>query len=289
MLKSNERGDFLKKENYVFKTCCFTLFINLVLFFVKLYVSLSSNSISIFSDAINNLADSLSCALSAVLVTVCAKLSSKSENNLAGKIEQLLSFVLACVVFAVGLSFAYSSAERLMYPSPVCFSQLYFVLIAVTALIKLLMFLYFRKTYKKTSSSVMRVMKTDSLTDTCVTVVSLISFTLTKYTNITFDAFAGIFISVFIIAESIKLIKSSLFALLNTVSQKDKDKIEKIISANTDIKPQSIEYNVRSEEEIFSYISFEESALNEEFIKTLKKIKTEIFEETGIKVKIITI
>ena len=53
------------KNKAVVRICLFAFFLNFILFAVKLYVGLSSNIISIYSDGINNLFDSLS-----VMVTV---------------------------------------------------------------------------------------------------------------------------------------------------------------------------------------------------------------------------
>lgn len=134
----------MKNEKTVVKVCFAAFFVNLILFFVKLYISLSSNSISIFSDGINNLADSMSCVLSAVFILAAVNISKKEPDFTIGKAEQLLSFVLSVAVFAVGVGFAYSSAERLMYPTSIWFTSVYFALILVTVLVKTAMFVFLR-------------------------------------------------------------------------------------------------------------------------------------------------
>ncbi|MBO5433575.1 MAG: cation transporter [Clostridia bacterium] len=83
------------------------LLINLILFLVKLSVGLSANSISIYSDAINNLFDCISAVL-----TLCS-FSVLSVGAYAEKTEQLLSFLISCFIGFSGAYFLYSSAERL--------------------------------------------------------------------------------------------------------------------------------------------------------------------------------
>ena len=50
----------MKKLTRVCKICLFAFSANLLLFGVKLYVGLAANSITVFSDAVNNLFDALS-------------------------------------------------------------------------------------------------------------------------------------------------------------------------------------------------------------------------------------
>ena len=50
----------MKKRNSLLVVCAIAFSVNLLLFFIKLYIGLRSNSISIYSDAVNNLFDSLS-------------------------------------------------------------------------------------------------------------------------------------------------------------------------------------------------------------------------------------
>lgn len=275
----------MKNEKIVVRICFSAFFVNLILFFTKLYISLSANSISIFSDGINNLADSMSCILSGVFVLAAVSINKKEPEFTIGKAEQILSFVLSVIVFAVGAGFAYSSAERLMYPTPIWFSSVYFAVILVTAVVKAGMFVVLRCFEKKTNSAVLAVMKTDSLMDAAITMVTLISFTVTRYTDFTVDAFAGIAISIFIIAESAVLVRQSLFGLLNIVSAKDRSVLKNEIINNSDFKIIKIEYNVVSQDEKYAYVflNLDEKQTLCDVSEMFADIKSNIFEKTGIK------
>ncbi|MGN1419706.1 MAG: cation diffusion facilitator family transporter [Acutalibacteraceae bacterium] len=275
----------MKREKSVLKVCAFGAGVNLILFLTKLYVSLTSNSISIFSDSINNLADSLSCVLSAVCMAVALKLAEKGTAYLVSKIEQVLSFILAIVVFAVGCGFAYSSIERFMYPTPVWFAVRYFIVVAVTAAVKLLMFFYYRKKSKQTDSPVIRVMAADSLMDAGITVVTLITFTMTNFTKYTVDAAAGLFISIFIIIQAIRLIKGSLYGVLNFVPEEKRLAVESAAEEISGRKALQIFYSVDSEKEISAYITLDgESEISRELADEISKA---CLEKAGIKAHIV--
>lgn len=246
----------MKKERKISLVCTFGSFVNLILFFVKLYIGLSANSISIFSDSMNNLFDFLSCVLGAVCMSYALKLKEKKMPFSAEKIQQLVSFVLSVAVVAVGFSFAYSSAERLMYPTPVWFTLRYFFIIVATALAKLLMYFFFLHQNKKLQSSVIKVMKTDSLTDFFVTAVVLVSFAVTRYTDFAADAFAGIIISVFIIIQSIKLLKESVCGLLDMPEKDQREKFFDLMES-FDVKIENVRFTRETDGKIYAYVKFE--------------------------------
>ena len=204
---------------------------NLILFSVKLYIGLAVNSISIFSDGMNNLADSLSCILAVICMAAALNNQRKGNGSINAKLEQTLSFLLSLVVLFVGLYFFYSSVERLMYPAPIWFSMLYFRIIVGTVAVKAFMAVMYHINYRSTGSSTLKVMRADSILDCGITFVTLISFVLIQYTRITVDAFAGIGISVFIVVEAVLLIRSSLGGLLNYVKKETRDGLKEKLEA----------------------------------------------------------
>ena len=178
----------------------------------------------------NSLSDFLSCFVSIACILAVRRLSEKKLGYVADKTEQLLSFVLSAAVLAVGLGFAYSSLERLMYPTPVWFSQKYFLIILLGALAKLVLYFILRFSEAKNTSPVIMVMKADSLLDFFVTSVTLMSFTLTRYTEFSVDAVCGFLISVLICVQAVKLVVSTVSRLLDKPSKESVGKVERILS-----------------------------------------------------------
>ena len=211
----------------------------------------------------------------------------KSEATVT-KAQQLLSLALAIIVAAVGLSFAYSSLERFMYPTPVWYSGLYFRIILATALVKLLLFFFFKNIAKRSNSPVIKVMKTDSVLDFFITLTTLVSFTLTRYTEFTVDAVFGIIISIVIVINAIGMIKEYLLEVLNIVpSEKRKVLEELIISFDSIEKVQRINYYIGENEEITATAEAEFSSdlSREELKENSEIISRESLEKTGIKLK----
>lgn len=219
----------MNKPKEILKVCAFAFGSNLLLFLVKLYVGLSANSISIFSDAVNNLFDSLSGLLTLVCLAAVMKATDISTKGIVGKAEQLLSLMTAIIVCITGFYFAYSSVERLMYPTPVWYAEKYLIMLLLTAAAKLLMWLIYRIWSKKADSPIIKVMSVDCVLDFFITSVTVLTLILSKYETYSIDAIAGIVISTVIVVSSVKMTVSQAKKLINYVSLERRDEVAKAI------------------------------------------------------------
>lgn len=178
--------------------------VNLFLFFIKLYIGLSSNSVAIYADSLNSLIDSIVCLTVAVGFGVASSGSNAVYPFGKGRIEELTELLISVVIIASGAAFAYTSFERVLYPVPVWYSTLYAVLIAVGAVIKLLLSAFFTVFSKKLGSETVKGIASDSRLDFFITLCTLLSFTLSSKTEFSVDGAAGIIISTVLIIGGIK-------------------------------------------------------------------------------------
>lgn len=270
----------MKKDKAVFYVCSVAFSVNIVLFFIKLYIGLRTNSISIYSDAVNNLFDSLSGLLTLVTLSMIIKNADLSTESTVRKSEQLFSFLMALAVAFTGFYFAYSSVERLMYPTPVWYTGLFLAVLIFTSLIKAGMFFFYKAFYQKTSSPVVRVMAYDSLLDFFITAVTVLTLYISGSGNFAFDAVFGIIISIAIIVSAFKLIISNAKGLINFVSQSEREALEEILSSHK-VKTEKISYHT-SGELTQAYLKAEFENDND-----IAFIKDECKEKTGIEVHIV--
>lgn len=223
-----------KNKRCVF-VAVFGVCINLCLFLVKLYIGLSCNSLSIYLDSLNNALDSLVCIGVAVGFVLMQKIPSKKYPFGFGRIESLVNFLISIIIFITGISFAYVSLERLMYPESIFFSVKYAFVIAFTAAVKLFMLFFYKKQFSKTGSVVIKSLSLDSILDFFVTLCTLLSFTLSEKVGYSVDGVTGIVISAILIAEGVKSVIASSAELLGKRNSEICDKAEKIISSDADI------------------------------------------------------
>ena len=268
----------MNKNKTVLLACGIGFSANFILFAVKLYVGLRSNSISIFSDSVNNLLDSLSGLISLVSLYIIL-FRNKSAAN---KGEQLFSFLISLTVMGAGIYFAYCSVERFMYPTRIWFSYTYVIILCGTALAKIIMYLLFRRMADKSGSSVVAVMKTDCILDFFITSITVLSLFLSQYGSFSFDALFGLIISAIIIVSAFRIIISGGKELINYVSPGDKEKIESIILDYGDsVKVKSIDYYVENGC-TFAFLTASVADKN-----SMASFIEKIYNESGIRVKII--
>ncbi|HAX84255.1 MAG TPA: hypothetical protein DCY15_07390 [Ruminococcaceae bacterium] len=224
----------MKNGKTVLKACVFSFVANFILFAVKLYIGLRTNSISIYSDAVNNMFDSISGAVTFTFLYYLMKKSSEGMGGMLKKSEQLFSFVISVTVVAAGFYFGYTSLERLIYPTPVWFSTLYAAVVAATAGAKAVMFFIYSAFEKKSGSPVVRVMKFDCILDMFITVVSVITLLVSQYSDYAIDAVCGLVISIIILISAAKMLISNAKKLIDYVPSATRDKVSVILTDYSD-------------------------------------------------------
>lgn len=210
--------------------------VNLIMFFVKLYIGLSVNSVAIYTDALNCLGDFAVCIASAIGFSLISAKHGRDYPFGKGKIEELLSLIIGSVIVVTGGAFAYVSLERFMYPAPVWYSSLYAGIIAATAAVKLLLALFFRAAARRNGSDVIRGISTDSVLDFFVTLCTLISFTLAEKLDFFVDGLAGLIISIILVVQGIKSTADAAKKLIGRRDDTVCSKAKALIEADSEIK-----------------------------------------------------
>lgn len=192
-------------------TSVFGLLTNFILFLIKLYVSISSGSLAIYCDSINNLGDTASCAIALAGFVLALKLSEQKSN----RAQALASFVIGLILAVTSFYFAYNGIERLIYPTPISYQVRYAVLIAFTVLVKLVMGIVYSLADKKKPSPVLKTLKLDSFLDFAITLSTLLSLTLAAKINFAIDSVISIAIGAVIAVSSLRSIITQSKFLIN--------------------------------------------------------------------------
>lgn len=189
----------------------FGLIMNFVLFLVKLFVSISSGSLAIYCDGINNLGDTLSCIIALVGFLLIVKCSEKKGM----RVQSLASFVIGMILAVTGAYFAYNGVERLMYPVAISYLKKYAILIGVTIIVKAAMGFVYYCLNKKSKSPVFKALIADSILDTVITISSLLSLTLSVKINFAIDSIISIAIGLIVCVSAVKTVISQGRYLIN--------------------------------------------------------------------------
>ncbi|MGN1328353.1 MAG: cation diffusion facilitator family transporter [Eubacterium sp.] len=193
------------------KASLFGVIINFLLFLLKLYVGISTNSLSVYCDSINNLGDTFSCLIGLLGFYLVIKLEEKRGR----RAQSLASFVIGAVVTITGAYFAYSGLERLMYPTPISYSVNYATLILLTVFVKLGMGVFYLHVNKKSPSPVIKTLALDSFMDTFVTLAAFLGFTLAEKINFAVDGIVAVIMGIAVAVTALKTVISQTKYLIN--------------------------------------------------------------------------
>ena len=124
-------------EKYGLLASIVGIILNVLLFAVKLIISLLSGSVSIISDAFNNLSD----ASSSIVTLVGFKMSAKpaDEKHPFGhqRIEYICAFIISAIILFIGVELGISSIDKIINPNNIEFSWFMLGILVLTILIKL--------------------------------------------------------------------------------------------------------------------------------------------------------
>lgn len=266
------------------------LFINLLLFSIKIIVGLISGSISIISDSFNNLADSLN----SIVIIIGAILSSVPADNEHpyghGRTEYIVTMSVGMFIIVIGVQLFISSFKGIFSTEIITANKFTFIVLIISIGLKLYMYSYNMKMAKKLDSEINRGIAKDSLNDVISTVLVIISIAIFKFTSINIDAYIGIFISILIIMTGIEMFKSmSIILLGKKIDQSMLDEMEKIILSGEYIRGvHDIEIHEYGKGQYFGSCHIEAPANIDTFTmhNIVRNVEKEVMRKTNIRLSI---
>lgn len=185
--------------------------LNFMLFLTKVYIGISSNSLSIYCDAINNLGDTFACIIAAAGFLLVRKYTERQS----ARTQSLFTFVIDLIIAVTGAYFVYNGMERVLYPLPVSYSSKYALVILATIVVKIVMAIVYSVFNSKAPSPVLKAMVTDSILDCFITLATLMSLFLVPRTEFAVDGFFAIITGLAITVSAVKNIIEQSKYLIN--------------------------------------------------------------------------
>lgn len=196
------------------------IIVNIMLFTIKLVIGISSGSIAVITDALNNLSDSGS----SIITVIGFKAGSKppdSEHPFGhGRLEYIAGLVVAVIIVAAGFNFLKESATRIFKPSQIDADTLTIVFLVGTMFVKVWLFFFYRKIANKIKSKTIHAAAFDSLSDILTTAIVTAAVFISRYTTFPVDGIAGTLVAIFVIAGGIGIIRDTASPLLGETPDK---------------------------------------------------------------------
>lgn len=200
----------------------FGIITNLFLGAIKLVIGYISKSVSITADAVNNISDTASSALTMVGFKLANKKPDHNHPYGYARYEYVSGFVIAMLMLIMGLVFAKESIVKIIYPEELVINMAtYIVLFVAIAGKGLQMFVYldFAKTI---NSNTLKTTAVDTRNDIISTTAILISMIIMSTLKINIDGYIGFAVSIFVVYSSCQMIKEVLEPIIGIIPTKER-------------------------------------------------------------------
>lgn len=213
------------------------LALNIILGVSKLVVGVLSESVSVASDAVNNLSDSAVSVVTIVAVWLSSRAADHDHPFGHGRYEYIAAFVLGAVIAAVAVELFISGVKRIVTPVDIDANAAMWATLGGSVAIKSFMTVFYRvRSRSGSGSDVIRAASVDSFSDAIVTALVLACMLAERFTGVHIDGYASLAVSVFILVTAIKIIKTMVSRLLGERPDPELDsRITEIITGRADV------------------------------------------------------
>ncbi|MBO5785726.1 MAG: cation transporter [Clostridia bacterium] len=210
--------------------------LNLLLFALKLFVGTLTGSVAVTADAVNNISDAGSSAVTMVGFRLAGKKPDPEHPFGHGRIEYISGLIVAMLIFVMGFELITSSLNAIIDPKPTEINIISAVILVFSVLVKLYMFFYNRKIGKKIGSAAMTATASDSIGDACATLAVLVSLVVSRLSGLLIDGYMGLLVAAFILFAGYRAAKETIEPLLGMRPDKELvDELEEIVLSSAPI------------------------------------------------------
>lgn len=224
------------RERYGTVFSLFSIVSNTILVIIKIIISFITGSVSILADALNNLSD----VGSNIATLFGFKLSNKHPDSDHpyghGRMEYVSGMIVSFLILLMGFESIKEAFNKILNPQTITFTYIAVVVLILSILVKLLMASLNNKAGKAIKSDTLIAASQDSRNDALVTLSTLVSLLIFKFTDLNIDAYVGFVVSIFVLKSGIEIFKNVLSTILGKAPDKELIKdIEKTVKAHKEI------------------------------------------------------
>ena len=210
---------------------------NILLMIIKGIVALLTGSQAMTADAFNSAGDIFSSLMTYIGNKISSKPSDEDHNLGHGKAEYIYSMLISLSMILMAMFVLKDSFISLVKGKTYDFSVWLIVVCLTTIIVKLILFVYTNKLYKKYNNLLVKANSKDHFNDMIITSVNLISCLLSLKGIYFLDGIVGIIISLWIMYTSIKLFIESYNVLMDkSISIETKNEVYEIIDRHKEVK-----------------------------------------------------
>eukprot|EP00833_Pecoramyces_ruminatium_P001266 jgi/Orpsp1_1/1175298/evm.model.c7180000053333.1 len=226
----------MNRERKIIQTSIIGILANIFLVVVKAIIGVLAHSVSIISDAINNLTDSLSSVITIIGTKLAGKKPDKKHPYGHGRIEYLIGLIIGLIILVAGVMAIYESVKAIIEKPVVEYNIVSLVIIALAVLVKLFIGLYSLKVGKSVNSEPLKASGKDALFDVLLSTATVVGI-ITSLLWDDIEGYIGIVIGLFILRAALEVLHDGFSLLIGErASEEIIDSIKKMVCSFPEVK-----------------------------------------------------
>ncbi|MBO7548453.1 MAG: cation transporter [Clostridia bacterium] len=210
---------------------------NLLLAGAKIASGVISGSVAIVGDAVNNLSDILSYVISYISFRVSARPADREHPYGHARFEYVASLFVAFILIVVAYRLGASSVSRIGSDEKLVYPAIVIAFLAASVLVKLWLFVFYRRLAKRFDSTVLRASSADCIADVLSTSMILVSIAISELFGVNTDGWMGLLVAAFILYSAYKIIREAMDKILGSPeSDAEKETIREMAMSFPEVK-----------------------------------------------------
>ena len=202
------------RNRTIVRTSIIGILANVFLAAFKAVVGLTSNSIAIVMDAVNNISD----AASSVITIIGTKLAGKEPDRKHafgyGRIEYLSAMIISLLVLYAGITAFVESVRKIIHPDTPDYSAAALIIVAVAVIVKIVLGRYVKHVGEKVNSDSLVNSGEDATLDSVISASTLVAAAVYLLFHVSLEAWLGAVIALVIIKSGIGMLRDALSRIL---------------------------------------------------------------------------
>lgn len=194
---------------------------NALLFLGKLITGLLTGSVSIVADAMNNLSDASSSAITFWGFRMAQRPADAHHPYGHARYEYVSGFVVATLILVIGVELGKSSIERILHPSPMIFSAVAIGVLLASIALKIWMSFFFRSLGRRIRSTTLLATAADSRNDVLASSVVLVGALVNRCFGVNVDGWMGLAVALFILHSGFSIARETISPLLGRQADRE--------------------------------------------------------------------
>ncbi len=227
-----------KRDSYKKKVAVFSLSVSIILVAIKVIIAYFTNSMGVFSEAVNNGLDIVTALIAYFAIRISLKPADKDHTYGHGKYENLSAFLEVIILSSLSLFIIFRSVQRIVYKNFELRLNIYiFIILIISVTLNIIRVFYIGRAARKYNSFALRAEFINYTGDIFSSVIVLIGLLLANRGLYLADPIASIIVSLIVLIFSLRLSIRIIRNLMDYIPREITEVVAKTLGDIKEIGP----------------------------------------------------